>query len=95
VLACLGCAATTTRDIRGQYIDDSVITTKVKPSLFGDPSLKSNEISVEAFVRRRSRDSLILTIEGKRPCVVMLAVAQRPALGSAQTAPDMEAILNE
>src|SRR6185312_19089 len=48
-LAAAGCAATTTRDSTGQYIDDSAITTKVKAALFNDPSLKSDEISVETF----------------------------------------------
>ena len=48
-LAAAGCAATTTRDSPGQYIDDSAITTKVKAALFNDPSLKSDEISVETF----------------------------------------------
>lgn len=48
----VGCAATTTRDSTGQYIDDSAITTKVKTALFNDPSLKSDEISVETFKGR-------------------------------------------
>ena len=51
-LAVVGCAATTTRDSTGQYIDDSTITTKVKAALFNDPSLKSDEISVETFKGR-------------------------------------------
>ena len=52
-LAAAGCAATTTRDSTGQYIDDSAITTKVKAALFNDPSLKSDEISVETFKSHR------------------------------------------
>ena len=52
LMAAAGCAATTTRDSTGQYIDDSAITTKVKAALFKDPSLKSNEISVETFKGR-------------------------------------------
>lgn len=51
-LAVVGCAATTTRDSTGQYIDDSAVTTKVKAALFNDPSLKSAEISVETFKGR-------------------------------------------
>jgi osmotically-inducible protein OsmY len=51
-LAVVGCAATTTRDSTGQYIDDSAVTTKVKSALFNDPSLKSAEISVETFKGR-------------------------------------------
>jgi osmotically-inducible protein OsmY len=51
-LAAAGCAATTTRDSTGQYIDDSAVTAKVKAALLNDPSLKSDEISVETFKGR-------------------------------------------
>jgi len=44
-----GCAATSTQESTGEYIDDSVITTKVKAAIFNDPSLKSAEINVETF----------------------------------------------
>ncbi len=42
-----GCAATSTRDSTGEYIDDSVITTKVKTLLAADDFLKSFQISVD------------------------------------------------
>lgn len=42
-----GCAATPTRDSTGQYIDDTVITTKVKSALLGDEAVKSFAVSVE------------------------------------------------
>ncbi|MFA6901217.1 MAG: BON domain-containing protein [Desulfurivibrionaceae bacterium] len=45
----LGCAATTKQESSGEYIDDSVITTKVKAEIFNDNSLKSSEINVETF----------------------------------------------
>jgi osmotically-inducible protein OsmY len=32
-----------------EYVEDSVITTKVKAAVFADPSLKSTEINVETF----------------------------------------------
>jgi len=44
-----GCAATSTRDSTGEYVDDSAITTKVKASLVGDEAVKSFEIKVETF----------------------------------------------
>ncbi len=50
--AMVGCAATPTQESTGQYIDDSVITTKVKAAIFNDPSLKSAEINVETFKGR-------------------------------------------
>lgn len=44
-----GCASTPTSESTGQYVDDSVITTKVKTALFNEPDLKSFEIAVETF----------------------------------------------
>lgn len=45
----LGCASTTKHESSGEYIDDSVITTKVKAEIFSNDSLKSSEINVETF----------------------------------------------
>jgi osmotically-inducible protein OsmY len=45
----LGCASTAKQEGTGQYIDDTVITTKVKAAILGEPSLKSAEINVETF----------------------------------------------
>jgi len=44
-----GCAATSTREGTGEYIDDSAITAKVKSGLLGEPNLNSNDIQVETF----------------------------------------------
>jgi osmotically-inducible protein OsmY len=56
ILACLllvavftGCAATSKRESTGQYIDNSVITSKVKTAIFNEPTLKSLQINVESF----------------------------------------------
>ena len=43
------CASTPTRESTGEYIDDSVITTKVKYLLAADDFLKSFQISVETY----------------------------------------------
>jgi hypothetical protein len=43
------CAATRTQSSAGEYVDDSVITTKVKSLLAEDDFLKSFQISVESF----------------------------------------------
>lgn len=45
----LGCAATPQRASTGQFVDDSVITTKVKAAILEEPSLKTLQISVETF----------------------------------------------
>lgn len=44
-----GCAATRHRESTGQYVDDTVITTKVKAEIFNDPMLKVLQINVETF----------------------------------------------
>jgi osmotically-inducible protein OsmY len=47
--AIVGCASTSRQESTGEYVDDSVITTKVKAAVFNDPALKSLEINVETF----------------------------------------------
>lgn len=49
VASFLGCASTSTQEGTGEYVDDTVITTKVKSVIFNEPSLKSAEINVETF----------------------------------------------
>ena len=44
-----GCAGTKNRESTGEYMDDSVITTKVKTAIFKDPMLKVFQINVETF----------------------------------------------
>jgi osmotically-inducible protein OsmY len=43
------CASTRTHESTGEYVDDSVITTKVKGLLAGDDFLKSFQIGVETY----------------------------------------------
>jgi osmotically-inducible protein OsmY len=45
----LGCASTASQEGTGEYIDNSVITAKVKTAIFNEPTLKSFEINVETF----------------------------------------------
>jgi len=44
-----GCASTPTQEGTGEYVDDTVITSKVKAAIFNEPTLKSAEINVETF----------------------------------------------
>ena len=43
------CASTRTHESTGEYVDDSVITTKVKALLANDDFLKSFQISAETY----------------------------------------------
>jgi osmotically-inducible protein OsmY len=49
LMGALGCASSQTKEGTGQYVDDSVITTKVKAAILGEPGLKVAEINVETF----------------------------------------------
>lgn len=44
-----GCSSTPTQEGTGEYIDDTVITAKVKTAILNEPTLKSAEINVETF----------------------------------------------
>ncbi len=45
----LGCASTSKQEGTGEYVDDTVITTKVKTAILGESTLKSSEINVETY----------------------------------------------
>jgi osmotically-inducible protein OsmY len=47
--AAWGCGSTAKTEGTGEYVDDSVITAKVKTAIFNDATLKVNEINVETF----------------------------------------------
>jgi len=49
LITAVGCASTTKQEGTGEYVDDSVITTKVKAAVLNEPTLKSAEINVETF----------------------------------------------
>lgn len=49
LLTTVGCASTKEYEGSGEYVDDSVITTKVKAAILDEPGLSSTEINVETF----------------------------------------------
>ncbi len=49
MVAFVACASTSKQESTGEYVDDSVITTKVKTLLAADGFLKSFQISVETY----------------------------------------------
>lgn len=48
-----GCATNSSSDntakTAGEYVDDAVITTKVKAALAADPNVKATEVNVETY----------------------------------------------
>jgi len=49
MVSLVGCASGPSHEGTGEYVDDSVITTKVKTAIFQEPNLKSAEINVETY----------------------------------------------
>ena len=49
VTICSACATRPILENTGEFIDDSVITTKIKSQIAGDSILKAFQISVETF----------------------------------------------
>jgi len=49
LLAAGGCASTSIQEGTGEYVDDTVVTSKVKAAILGERSLSSAEINVETF----------------------------------------------
>src|SRR5450759_1539080 len=45
----MGCAANLPQESAGEYVDDAVITTKVKAAILDRPTLKLFDIHVETF----------------------------------------------
>jgi hyperosmotically inducible periplasmic protein len=73
-----GCAATSTRQSTGEYVDDTAITAKVKAALIKDDTVKARDVKVETykatvqlsgFVDSEAQKSLAATIASGVPGV--------------------------
>lgn len=49
LVSAVGCASTAKQEGTGEYVDDTVITGKVKAAILNEPTLKVAEINVETF----------------------------------------------
>ncbi|MDD2273522.1 MAG: BON domain-containing protein [Desulfuromonadaceae bacterium] len=49
ITAFTGCAATQKHESAGQYVDNSVITTRVKAAIFNESTLKTLQINVKTY----------------------------------------------
>jgi len=61
-----GCAGSAKQESSGEYIDDTVITTKVKSGLFGQEGFGSLDISVETFKGTVQLSGFVNTKEQKQ-----------------------------
>jgi osmotically-inducible protein OsmY len=57
------CAASETKESTGQYVDNSILTAKVKTAIFNEPTLKSSEITVESFKGEVQLSGFVSSIE--------------------------------
>jgi osmotically-inducible protein OsmY len=48
-VALVACASTPTQESMGEYMDDSLITTRVRTALIADSQVHSTEIKIETF----------------------------------------------
>lgn len=49
VLSLAGCAGSRRHESTGEYLDDTVLTSKVKTAIFNDPNLEVLDINVKTF----------------------------------------------
>ncbi len=49
LLTVAGCASTSKQEGTGEYVDDTVITSKIKAAILNEPSLSSAEVNIETF----------------------------------------------
>ncbi len=80
-----GCASTRTQEGTGEYLDDTLITTKVKAAILGEPTLKSAEINVETFKGRVQLSGFV----SSRPQMDTAVAVARNVKGVGTVANDM------
>lgn len=68
-LSVSACAPTAKKEGTGGYIDDTVVTTKVKTALLADKSLKSTEINVETFKGRVQLSGFVISSQAANRAV--------------------------
>ncbi len=85
VTALGACAATRTNEGAGEYVDDTVITTKVKAAILGEAMLKSAEINVETFKGRVQLSGFV----SSRPAMDKAVALAREVKGVSSVANDM------
>lgn len=82
-LTLAGCAPTPTHEGTGGYIDDTVVTTKVKAKLLNEKDLRSTEINVETFKGRVQLSGFVSS-----------AKAAQTAVNVTRTVPGVRSVVN-
>lgn len=66
LLTLAACAPTAQHEGTGEYIDDALITTKVKAALAADPTVKATEVQVETYRGTVQLSGFVSTPEARR-----------------------------
>jgi hyperosmotically inducible protein len=66
-----GCASTATRESTGEYIDNSVLTAKVKAALAKDKTVSAMAVNVESFKGRVQLSGFVDSAEQKRQAEIV------------------------
>jgi osmotically-inducible protein OsmY len=69
LIALSACGSTSTRESTGQYVDNSVLTAKVKTAIFNEPTLKSSEITVQTYKGEVQLSGFVSTVEQTQKAV--------------------------
>lgn len=85
MLALGACASTPGTEGTGEYVDDAVITTKVKAAVLKEPTLKSAEINVETFKGKVQLTGFV----GSQADIDMAVALARSVTGVSSVANDM------
>lgn len=64
-----GCAGTATQESTGEYIDDTVLTSRVKGVLLGDPQVSGLSINVETFKGTVQLSGFVKTVSERNRAV--------------------------
>jgi hyperosmotically inducible protein len=73
LISSVGCASTPTEEGTGEFVDDSVITTKVKTAILREINLKVGEIKVTTF---KGDVQLSGTVSSQDEIAIAIKVAQ-------------------
>ncbi|HBG07763.1 MAG: transporter [Geobacteraceae bacterium GWC2_58_44] len=61
-----GCASPEKRETAGQYVDDSIVTTRVKAAIFDEMALKTFQINVKTYESTVQLSGFVDTAEHAR-----------------------------
>jgi osmotically-inducible protein OsmY len=71
-----GCTASASRESTGEYVDDTVITSKVKAAVLAEPGLQTLQIGVETYKNVVQLSGFVDTAQARSRAGVLAANVQ-------------------